>query len=128
MLTNQADPPAGRSAANDQVLETEGWEVVRQTYQTLRTSSLFQFTLARVEGLYRDLEAALYQMEHGSAEVSPRFLKIAESLQKARNELRLALFLFDVPEIDPLYRLVMRNRALLRGEAVLCEVIKIRVR
>jgi hypothetical protein len=73
--------------------------------------------------LWEDLSAALYELESLPETVSKDLLEVIELLTDARNELRLARFLFDVEEINPVYRLVMRNRAVLRSEHILHKVI-----
>jgi hypothetical protein len=46
-------------------------------------------------------------------------MEVIAGVRDSRNELRLALFLFDVEEINPIHRFVMRNRALVRGKQIL---------
>jgi len=120
---NQADRPAVPFTPNDTYREPQAWEIVRQAYETIHTSGLFQFTFAWVEALYADLEAVRYELEHLSVDVYKELLEVAERVEAARNELRLARFLFDVEEINPLHRLIMRNRAVLRCECLLSGLV-----
>lgn len=103
--------------------ERQIYEAVRVVYQTIHTSGLYKFTSTWVESRWMELDSALYEMEHLPLTIRRPLLDVMEGLREARNELRLARFLFDVPEIDPLYCLVMRNRAVLRGEVALCKLV-----
>ena len=105
--------------------EHQIYEAVRVVYQTIHTSGLYKFTSTWVESRWMELDSALYEMELLSPKMDRPLLETIETLTEARNELRLARFLFDVPEIDPLYCLVMRNRAVLRGETVLYRVVNV---
>jgi hypothetical protein len=75
--------------------------------------------------LWDDLNTDLHELESLPQTEAKKLLEAMEHLMAARNELRLARFLFEVEEINPVYRLLMRNRAVLRGESILEKVIKI---
>jgi hypothetical protein len=107
---------AGPHLADSQYLEHQSYEIARDVYQILHASGLDQFRYSWVEAQWKDLTALVYDLEHSPAEVFNELLEVIERLTEARNELRLARFLFDVEEINPVYRLVMRNRAVLRGK------------
>ena len=107
---------AGLHPANGGSLEHQSYEIVRDVYQSLHSSSLDQFRYAWVDALWSDLNALVYELEHSPETVLNELLEVIERLTEARNELRLARFLFDVEEINPVYRLIMRNRAVLRGK------------
>jgi hypothetical protein len=109
--------------ADGEYLEHPYYQTARDVYQTIHTSHLDRFTFLWVESLWEDLSAALYELESLPETVSKDLLEVIELLTDARNELRLARFLFDVEEINPVYRLVMRNRAVLRSEHILHKVI-----
>lgn len=115
---------AGAHRANSSYLENQYLAIVRDIYRTIHTSGLDKFTFAWIDSLWSDLAAALYELERLPEAVYKELLEVIEGLTEARNELRLARFLFDVEEINPVYRLFMRNRAVLRGEDILQKVIK----
>src|SRR5215208_8463349 len=102
--------------ANGGYLEHQSYETAKDVYQTLHASGLDQFTYAWVEAVWEDLTAIVYDLEHRPETVLNEQLEVIERLREARNELRLARFLFDVEEVNPVYRLIMRNRAVLRGK------------
>ena len=109
----------------DNEVEQQYREVVRDVYQTVHTSGLNKFTFLWIDSLLNELNAALGELQLLPETVFKELLEVIELLTEARNELRLARFLFDVEEINPIYRLVMRNRAVLRGEHILHKVIKV---
>jgi len=106
---------AGPNVADNQYLEHQSYEIARDVYQTLHASDLNQFTYTWVEAMWQDLTALVYDLEHRPETALHELLEAIERLTEARNELRLARFLFDVEELNPVYRLIMRNRAVLRG-------------
>jgi hypothetical protein len=119
---------AGRSAkvspqSNGKYLEHQHYETALQVYQTLQMSSLGKFTHSLIDGLYKDVSAALYHLKRLPEEDFKEFMEVIQGLGLVRNELRHARFLFDVEEINPVHRLVMRNRAVLGGKQVLHRVI-----
>jgi len=104
-------------------LEPQQHEIVRELCQTLRRSSLNQFTYSFVDCRCRDLNAVVYELD-GLREASfKELIEVLNRLGEARNELRLARFLFDVEEIHPVYRFVMRNKSVLRGKKILHQVL-----
>ena len=115
----------GAHPANSSYLEDQYLDIVRDIYQTIHTSGLDQFTFAWIDSLWNDLSAALYELERLPESVFKELLEIMEGLIETRNEMRLARFLFAVEEINPVYRLIMRNRAVLRGKHGLHRVIGI---
>ena len=116
---------AGTHQATSSYLEYQYRDIVRDMYQTIHTSGLDKFTFAWIDSLWSDLSAALYELERLPESLFKELLEVIEGLTEARNELRLARFLFDVEEINPVYRLIMRNRAVLRGEHILQKLIKV---
>jgi hypothetical protein len=107
---------AGPYLADSQYLEHQSYEIARDVYQSLHTSGLDQFSYSWVEAQWEELTALVYDLEDSPSEVFNELLEVIERLTEARNELRLARFLFDVEEVNPVYRLIMRNRAVLRGK------------
>ena len=108
-----------------ETMERESCEVVRGIYETIHTSNLDKFTFARIDSLYDDLNAVVQELDRLPEETFKELIGVILGLSEARNELRLARFLFDVEEINPVYRLVMRNRAVLRAEHILHKVLLI---
>ena len=106
---------ASSHRADGGTLEHQSYEIARDVYQTLHAGHLDQFTYAWVEAVWEDLTALVYDLEHLPETARGELLESLEGLTGARNELRLARFLFDLEEVDPVYRLIMRNRAVLRG-------------
>jgi len=106
-------------------LEQQSYQIARGVYQTLHTSRLDQFTYSWVEAVWEDLTALVYDLEDRPETTLTELLEVIERLTEARNELRLARFLFDVEEVNPVYRLIMRNRAVLRGKDCLRRGIEV---
>jgi hypothetical protein len=98
-------------------------EIAREVYQTIHTSGLDKFTFSRIDSWWNDLNAIVYELEHLPEAAFKERMEVIESLTEARNELRLARFLFNVEEINAVYRLIMRNRAVLRSEPILHRVL-----
>ena len=121
MLKDQASS----QAANIKYLEHQYYEIVREIYETIHASGLYKFTFTLIDSLWDDLNAALHELESLPQTEVKELLEVIENLMTARNELRLARFLFDVEEIHPVYRLLMRNRAVLRGESILEKLIQV---
>ncbi len=107
---------AGPHPANSQYLEHQSYQIARDVYHSLHASGLDQFTYAWVEAMWEDLTGLVYDLEHRPEGGHHELLEVIERLTETRNELRLARFLFDVEEVNPVYRLIMRNRAVLRGK------------
>ena len=106
-------------------LEHGHCEIVRDVYETIRRSSLNQFTFSLIDSLGSDLHVVLYELEHLPEAPFRELIDVIIVLREARNELRLARFLFDVEEIDPVRRLVLRNKAVLRGKSILHQVLSV---
>jgi hypothetical protein len=98
-------------------------EIIRAVYQTISQCSLDKFTYSLIDSLWNDLNAVVYDLEHLPEASFKELIAVIGGLTQARNDLRLARFLFDVEEINPVYCLIMRNRAVLRGQDVLCKVL-----
>jgi hypothetical protein len=112
-------------AGNSVELEYQCCEIVREVYETLHTSGLDKFTFSLIDSLWDDLNMVIHELEHLSEGTFKELLEVIERLTEARNELRLARFLFDVEEINAVYRLILRNRAVLRGEQILHKVLTV---
>jgi hypothetical protein len=122
MLKEQAGRPEEQ---NGKHLEQQHCETVREIYQTLYTSSLEKFTYSRIDSVREELHAIVQRLESLPEEAFKEMIEVIDGLREARNELRLAMFLFNVEEIHPVHRLVMRNRAVLRGREILHKVLRI---
>ena len=127
MLRKQAGDPVElpHKQANEKYLEHQYCEIAREVYQTIHTSGLDKFTFSLIDSSWNDLNTALRELERLPKETIKELMEVIEGLTEARNELRLARFLFDVEEINAVYRLIMRNRAVLRGEHILHKIIKV---
>ena len=123
MLKRQAGKSAEQSPQVTQILEHQHCERVKQIHQILHTSSLQKYTYEFIDSLYGESTAILYELERQPEDTFKALIAVIGGLREARNELRHACFLFDIQEINPVHRLVMRNRAALRGRDVLQKVI-----
>lgn len=112
------------SQANRKYLEHQSCENVREVYQILQTSSLDKFTFSLIDSLLNALMVVIHHLERLPEARFKEILEVIEDLGEARNELRLSRFLFDVEEIHPVHRLIMRNRAVLRGRKILQRTLR----
>jgi hypothetical protein len=124
MLRKQAGtsvelPPA----VNGKYLEPQQHEIVREMCLSLHRSSLNRFTYSFVDAQCSDLNAVVYELDGLPEALFKELIEVIVGLGDARNELRLTRFLFDVEEINPVYRLLLRNRALLRSKRILDKVL-----
>ena len=111
------------SQANREYREQQYCEIVREVYQILETSSLDKFTYPMIHSLWNTLSDVIHQLERLYEAAFKEMIEVIEGLSEARNELRLSCFLFDVEEINPLHRLIMRNRAVRRGKQQLQKML-----
>jgi hypothetical protein len=112
-------------AGNSVELEHQYCEIAGEVYQTIHTSGLGKFTFSLIDSLWNDLNTIVHDLERLPDAQFKQLLEVIERLTEARNELRLARFLFEVEEIQEVHRLVMRNRAILRGEGILHKGISV---
>jgi hypothetical protein len=122
--------PAGNSAkvlpqATTKYLEHQHCESARDVYQTLHTSGLDKFTYSLIDSLWNDLSTMVHHLERLPEDTFKELMGVIQNLREARNELRHARFLFDVEEINSVHRLLMRNRAVLRGKHILHKVLMV---
>jgi hypothetical protein len=110
--------------ADPNYLEYEHRELASQVYQTIDRSGLDKFTFSFIDSLWSNLNAVVRHLDRLPEDEFREFFAIIEGLMEAQNELRLARFLFEVEEINAIYRLVLRNRAVLRGKQVLYKVLR----
>ena len=99
-------------------------EIAREIYQTIHLSSLNKFTFSVINVWWADLSRIIHVLERLPEEAFKEYIAVIQGLNKARNELRDACFLFEVEEIQPVHRLIMRNRAILRANEMLERVIQ----
>jgi hypothetical protein len=104
-------------------LEYQYFEVIRDIYQTIGKCSLRKFTFSLIDSWWNDLNAIVYDLERLPEESYKELIGVISRLTEARNDLRLARFLFSVEEINPVYRLMLRNRAVLRAHSILRKVL-----
>lgn len=116
---------AGSHDANRMHEEHKHCERVGTIHQAIHTSGLDKFTYSRVHSLWKDLNDILHTLERSPEEAFRELIEVIDGLREARDELRLARFLFDVEEINPVHRLIMRNRAISRGKARLYKVLRV---
>ena len=115
---------AGHSAelshpANREHMEPERCELVREVCQTLETCGLEKFTYSLITSLCIVLNDVIHELERLPETRFKELIEVIDRLVEARNELRLSRFLFEVEEINPVYRLILRNRAAMRGKHIL---------
>src|SRR5215213_11557490 len=97
--------------ADRQYLEHRCCEKAKEIYQTIHTSSIEKFTPAWIHSLVAKSNEIVHELEGLPEAAFKELIQVIEGLRELHNELRLARFLFDVEEINPVYRLIMRNRA-----------------
>lgn len=107
---------------NRRYLEHQSCEIIREVYQNLYGSDLDKFTYAFLKSLWDTLSDVVHHLERLPEVVFKEMIEVLDGLSEARSELRLAIFLFDVEEINPVHRLIMRNRAALRATKILQRV------
>jgi hypothetical protein len=125
MLKEPAGSAVVSPQANGKYLEHQYCEITREVYQTIHTSGLYKFTWIWTDSLWKDMEAVVYDLDRLPEAEFKALIEVILVLSEARNELRLARFLFDVQEINHVHRLIMRNRAVLRCERILDKVIRV---
>ena len=104
-------------------LEHSCYEIAREVYETIDRSIPSQFTYPSIDLWWSDLNTVVYEMDRLPEATFKELIGVIAALTEARNELRLARFLFNVEEINPLYRLIMRTRAVSRGKHILQKVL-----
>ena len=98
-------------------------KIVREAYETIYHSTLENFTLSLIDSLWNDLNVLVYDLECLPEVAFKALIEVIMSLREAKNELRLARFLFDEEEIDPVRRFVMRNKAVIRSKTILHKIL-----
>jgi hypothetical protein len=124
MLQEQAGNAIERPyQANGKYLEHQSCENAREVYQILQSSSLDQFTYSLIDSLWHTLTGVVHHLERLPEAKFKELIEVIDRLAEARSELRLARFLFEVEEINPVHRLIMRNKAVLRGRNILQKML-----
>lgn len=121
--------PEGKSIerqtqTNGNVLEPQYCESTSKLYQTIHASGLNRFTHSLLDSWWDQLSVVVYSLEGLPGESLKEMMVVVGGLRAARNELRDACFLFDVGEIHPVHRLILRNRSVIRGKEILWRVIQ----
>jgi hypothetical protein len=111
--------------ADRKPLEHRHCQHVGEIYQILQTASLDKFTHSWIDSLQDELRAIVHELEHLPEAAFKELIGVIDGLGEARNELRLAGFLFEVEEVDPVYRLILRNKAVLRGRVLLHKTLRV---
>ena len=126
MLKEQAGHSAELShPVHREHMEHERCELVREVCQTLETSGLEKFTYSLITSLCAVLNDVIHELERLPEARFKALIEVIDGLGEARHELRLSRFLFEVEEINPVYRLIMRNRALMRGKQILQRMLSV---
>jgi len=112
-------------STNNEHLAHQHCEIVREVHDTLHTSSLAKLTYSFIDSPWNVLNAIIYDLDHLPEATFKELIEVIAGLGEVRNELRLARFLFEVEEIHPVYSLLMRNRAVLRGKRILHKVLQV---
>ena len=107
------------SQANRKYLEHQSCQIIGDVHQTLQTSGLEKFSFSLIQSLWDHLNDVIHHLDQLPEPAFGEMMEVIDGVREARDELRLALFLFDVEEINPLHRFVMRNRAIVRGKQIL---------
>jgi len=120
---------AGNSVAlppqvNRNSLDHRSCEIIREVSETIASASLDKFTFSFIDSLWQDVNAVLQELERLPEAAFKDLMGVIDGLTRARNELRLARFLFNLEEVDAVRCLVMRNKAMLRGGRILQNVLK----
>ena len=110
---------------NNDFLEHQQRELARGVYQAIDTTGLGKFTFSFIDSRWDDLNAIVQHLDHVSEAEFRVLFGVLADLTAARDELRLARFLFDLEEINSVYRLVMRNRAVRRAKYLLEKVVEV---
>ena len=113
------------SQANRKYLEHQSCQIIREVHQTLQPSSLEKFSFSLIQSLWSRLSDVIHHLDQLPEPAFGEMIEVIDGVRESRNELRLALFLFDVEEINPLHRFVMRNRAVMRGEQILQKMLMV---
>jgi hypothetical protein len=109
--------------ATSKHLEQEYRERVREVYTTIHQSILESFTASLLDSLWNDLHAIIYELECLPEAIFKELIEVIVNLREAHNELRMAHFLFELEEVDPIRRFVMRHKAILRGKIIINKVL-----
>lgn len=120
---NNAEKQSHRS--KDTYLEHQCFEITKDVHQTIGRVRLGEFTFSLIDSLWQDLNVVVQNLERLPEEPFKELIEVILALSEARNELRLARFLFEVEGINAVYRLVMRNRAVLRSQDILLKVLMV---
>ena len=115
-----AEPP---HKANSKSQKHAYRELALGVCQAIDQACLSGFTHSFIEGCWSDLHTVHRNLERLPEPAFKEMIQVILSLAEVCNELRDALFLFDVEEITPVYRLMMRNKAMLRGKRILDGVL-----
>ena len=111
------------SQANRKYLEHQSCQIIGEVHQTLQTSGLEKFSFSLIQSLWDRLNDVFRHIDQLPEPAFVEMIEVVNGVRESRNELQLALFLFDVEEINPLHRFVMRNRAVVRGKLILQRIL-----
>lgn len=113
-----------RPHAHSRKMEHQSCESIREVFQALHPSAWRSFTPAWLDTLWSHLNDVIHHLDRLPEDTFREMIEVIDGLGMARAELGLACFLFDVEEIDPVHRLLLRNRAVWRSENILQKVLQ----
>ena len=117
---NSIEPP---STAKRNYLERPSCEIIREVHRTLQTSGLERFSFSLIQSLRDRLNDVIHHLDQLPEPAFREMIEVIDGVRESCNEMRLALFLFDLEEVNPLHRFVMRNRAVVRGKYILQKML-----
>ena len=107
------------------VIERPYCELARDVYQAIDGARWDRFTFSFIDSAYHHLDAIAYELERLPEREFREMIEVLDHLTEARNELRLARFLFEVEEIDAVYRLIIRHKAVLSAKFILHRALRV---
>ena len=126
MLRQQAgNSMERRSRTNGKHLEPSSFQSVSEAQTVLQTAGLEVFTVSFIASLWSKLEEVIQSLDNLPESKFRKLVEVIDGLREVRNGLQLACYLFDVEEIPPLYRLILRNRAVLRSRQKLEKILPV---
>ena len=110
--------------ADDKELEQLYREITSDIYQSLKLMNPWSFDRTFVCVAWEDLNAVIDGLLPHMMDDEDTFVRIVDGLKAVRKELCFADSLFDVEQVDPLYRLVIRNKSALRLRYILDTILQ----
>jgi len=105
--------------ASDTELEHIYLEMIREIYQVVRTANPWRFNQTFISSMLEDLSSVIGGLNSLAGSNDHAFFSLVNDLKSARAELRVTHALFDVEEISPIHRLMIRNKTTLKFRELL---------